>query len=520
MSQYGVIYARYSAGPGQTDQSIEGQLRDCKEYADKHNITIIDTYIDRHISGTDFENRVEFNRLIKDAEKHQFTSVIVWKIDRFGRNRQELALNKVRLKKHNIKLLYAKENIPDGPEGIILESLLEGMAEYYSAELAQKVRRGQRESMLKGHILNGNPLFGYNLINKRYVINPDTAPIVTEIFEKYKGGDTIPMIRDDLNQRHIPNVRGTEWKLNNLYEMLSNEKYIGIYRYGENVLYDTIPPIVDPELFNSVQIIRKGQRRNKSRTGKPKLIEFILTGKLYCGYCKDTVIGESGTGRNGTHYYYKCAAKKNKHKHCDLRTYRKHSLEECIIKYTLQYVLVSEIMERIAKKVVELQNNDSLDALLKSLKKQEQQNAKSIKNIMNAIEMGIITETTKERLLELEQQREEIKIRIAQAEIKRPEISYEQVLFWLEQFKNGDIEDYGFCFRLINTFIHSIYLYNDHIIVAYNFCDENENRESVELAVNDIEKNRVHSEPNGSSEHGHLPQTGIEPVRSLTLAGF
>ena len=91
-------------------------------------------------------------------------------------------------------------------------------------------------------------------------------------------------------------------------------------------------------------------------------------------------------------------------------------------------------------------------------------------------------------------------------------------LYWNQ--KNGDIEDYGFCFRLINTFIHSIYLYNDHIIVAYNFCDENENRESVELAVNDIEKNRIHSEPNGSSESGHLPQTGIEPVRSLTLAGF
>ena len=150
-----VIYARYSPGPRQTDQSIEGQVRDCMAYAEQNDIKVLKVYADRHISGTDFEKRAEFNKMLRDSEKGQFEAIIVWKIDRFGRDREEIALNKIKLKRHGIKLLYAKEVIPDGPEGIILESLMEGLAEYYVADLRQKVKRGQRESALKGLAVSG-----------------------------------------------------------------------------------------------------------------------------------------------------------------------------------------------------------------------------------------------------------------------------------------------------------------------------------------------------------------------------
>ncbi len=134
-----VIYARYSSD-NQTEQSIEGQLRVCEEFAQRNDILILNTYIDRAMTGTN-DNRPDFQQMIKDSSKKEWDYVLVYKIDRFSRNKYETAKNKKILKDNGVKLLSAMENIPDTPEGIILESLLEGMAEYYSAELAQKVKR-------------------------------------------------------------------------------------------------------------------------------------------------------------------------------------------------------------------------------------------------------------------------------------------------------------------------------------------------------------------------------------------
>ena len=139
-----VIYARYSAGPRQTDQSIEGQIADCQKYAEQHGLIVGKIYADRHISGKSTEGRDEFLQMIEDAKKKQFTDVIVWKVDRFGRDKTDIAIYKRELRKNGVTIHYAAESVPDGPEGIILESLLEGLAEYYSADLRQKVNRGMR----------------------------------------------------------------------------------------------------------------------------------------------------------------------------------------------------------------------------------------------------------------------------------------------------------------------------------------------------------------------------------------
>ena len=154
-----VIYARYSSDR-QTEQSIEGQLRVCTEYAERNDIVVIDTYIDRAMTGTN-DKRTEFQRMLKDSVKKAWDYVLVYKIDRFGRNKYEIAMNKHTLKNNGIKLLSAMENIPDTPEGIILESLLEGMAEYYSAELSQKVKRGMNETRQKGNFTGGYLPYGY-----------------------------------------------------------------------------------------------------------------------------------------------------------------------------------------------------------------------------------------------------------------------------------------------------------------------------------------------------------------------
>ena len=143
----GVIYARYSSD-NQREESIEGQLRECKAFAEKNDIQILDTYIDRALSAKT-DNRPEFQRMIKDSAKGKFEIVLVWKLDRFARNRYDSAHYKTLLRKNGVKVVSATENISQGAEGILLESMLEGMAEYYSAELSEKIKRGQTENALK-----------------------------------------------------------------------------------------------------------------------------------------------------------------------------------------------------------------------------------------------------------------------------------------------------------------------------------------------------------------------------------
>ena len=174
-----VIYARYSSD-SQTEQSIDGQLRVCEEYAKKNNILIVQTYIDRAMTGTN-DKRPDFQQMLKDSYKKQWDYVLVYKLDRFSRNKYESVVHKKTLKENGVKLISAMENIPDSPEGIILESLLEGMNQYYSAELAQKIKRGMHECRIKGNYQGGGVPYGYKVVNKKLIIDEDKSEIVKYI---------------------------------------------------------------------------------------------------------------------------------------------------------------------------------------------------------------------------------------------------------------------------------------------------------------------------------------------------
>ena len=174
-----VIYARYSSD-SQTEQSIEGQLRVCEEYAKRNEILILNTYIDRAMTGTN-DNRPDFQRMIKDSSRREWNYVLVYKLDRFSRNKYETAIHKKTLKDNGVKVLSAMENIPDSPEGVILESMIEGYAEFYSLELSQKIRRGNNESRRKGNLTGGKIPYGYKNENKKAVVIPEEAEIIRYI---------------------------------------------------------------------------------------------------------------------------------------------------------------------------------------------------------------------------------------------------------------------------------------------------------------------------------------------------
>ena len=481
-----VIYARYSSD-NQREESIEGQIRECTAYAEKNGITIVKHYIDRAISAKT-DNRPEFQQMIKDSDKKLFDIVLVWKLDRFARNRYDSARYKTQLKKNGVKLMSATEIISEGPEGIILESVLEGYAEYYSADLAEKVVRGQTENILKGRCNGGRGTFGYTLDSERkFHIDPLTSPFVMESFKKYNEGSTMKEIRDWLNEKGIKNPVGGAFTYNSVEHMLKNRRYIGELKFRDVVVPDAVPPIIPLELFEDVQ--EKIAKNKKAPARRKAEDDYLLTTKLFCGYCGALMFGESGTSRTGeVHRYYKCATAK-KHRGCKKKTVRKQWLEDLVVNQTMQLVKDDAAMESIIAKVMELQNKENTNIPL--YEKQLRDAESGIQNMLNAIQAGILTSSTKERLEQLEETKRELETRIAEEKLAKPKVTEEFIRFWLLRFRKLDMSLKDQRQALVDTFINAIYLYDDKVLITFNY---KEGTQTVTFG----EATEVASEGNGS----------------------
>ncbi|MBQ8794061.1 MAG: recombinase family protein, partial [Clostridia bacterium] len=332
-----VIYARFSSH-NQTEQSIEGQVRVCKEWCANKGYTVIDVYADRAISGKNADNRPEFQRLIADSERRIFDAVVVYKTDRFARNKYDSAVYKRQLKKNNVSIHYAAEAIPDGPEGIILESLMEGLAEYYSAELSQKIKRGMHESALKGRSTGSGRALGYKVNeDKSFSIDPEGAKAVETIFDMYIKGESKADICDYLNKLGYKTVQGNAFNKNSIDRIIKNEKYIGVYKYADVVIKDGMPAIVSEETFNLAQ--RELARRTTRKTPREPKAEYLLAGKLFCGHCKQAMVGVSGTSKTGRKfYYYYCPSARAK-TGCDKKQVRREYIEDLVVEMTIKHIL-------------------------------------------------------------------------------------------------------------------------------------------------------------------------------------
>ena len=461
-----VIYARYSSD-NQREESIEGQIRECKEFAEKKDITIIANYIDRAFSARTAD-RPEFQRMIRDSEKGLFDAVLVWKLDRFSRDRYDSAHYKHILKKNGVRLISAKENISEGPEGIILESMLEGMAEYYSAELSQKIKRGQKENAMKCKNNGSKPPYGYYVNNEGYlVINENQAPVVKDIFNRYDRGETITEIVNALNAAGFRCSTGKKFTVGRISFLLKNRKYIGEYKYGDIVIPGGIPAIIDKAQFDRVR--HKMLTYHKAPGKFSATVDYLLSTKLYCGTCGCMMNGECGRGRNNiTYHYYKCSGAK-RHKGCHRKALKKDWIETKAVEITVNRVLTDSNIESIAEAIVEMQGTE--DPVITSLKKQLSECETAINNIVNAIQSGIVTESTKDRLESLEEEKKSIRQSINKALLERPIYTKDQIVAWISRFKYGDINDKNYQREVIDTFLHSIYVYDDKLVLTYNYKD-------------------------------------------------
>ena len=465
-----VIYARYSSD-SQREESIEGQLRECTEYAERNGITVLRSYIDRALSARTAD-RPEFQNMIKDSEQKMFDVVLIWKLDRFSRDRYDSARYKATLKKNGVKVVSATEIISEGAEGIILESVLEGYAEYYSADLSEKVIRGMTDNALKCKFNGGMMPIGYVIdAEQHFQIDPLTAPFVLEAFKRYDGGESISEITASLNGRGLKTKKGKAFKIGGVSLILKNRKYIGAYQYGSVIIPKGIPAIIDDDLFDRVQ---RRMAFNKKAPAKAKATEeYLLTTKLFCGTCERLMAGESGTSstKGVKHYYYKCGGAKRK-LGCKKKSVKKDFIERAAVILTVNRVLRDEEISRIAEAIVALQEKE--DTSLPAMRQQLTECEKAIDNMLNAIQQGIITASTKERLEQLETQRQELKLSILQVQMTKPRYTKEQVVSWISRFKYGNVDDPQYQKQIIDTFINSIYVFDDKLVFTYNFKDGTE----------------------------------------------
>lgn len=459
-----LIYGRYSSH-AQKDTSIEQQFDEIRHYCEANGIDIVGEYADRHMTGTN-DNRPEFQRMMKDACKGHVQAVVVWKVDRFARNRYDSATHKARLKKHGVRVMYAKESIPDGPEGILLESVLEGSAEYYSANLSQNIKRGMMANANECKVNNGYPLGYCRGDDGRYAIDPIGAAIVQDVFSMFVDGMTTTDICNVLNAKGYRTSKGAKFNKNSLRVMLRNERYIGVYKYADVRIEGGMPVIISKEVFNMAQELIAKHAKSPSASSA---VDYLLTGKLFCGKCGSPMVGDSGRSKTGkVHHYYACVKKKREHA-CDKKNVIKAWIEEIVVRETVQRVLVDSVVERIADSVIALQEKERESGEMQVMKQQLAETERLIKNVMSAIEHGIITATTKDRLLELEDRKAELENAIEQASMYSPKLTREHIIFWLNKLKNGDVTDPAFQAKIIENFVNAIYLYDDKLRIVYNY---------------------------------------------------
>ena len=411
------FYGRFSSN-NQREESIDAQLRAAEEFAKKNNYEIVRTYADKAKSGTS-DKRPEFLQMIKDAEKGIFDTLIVHKLDRFSRNKYDSALYKRKLKQYGIKLVSVTEQLDDSPESVILESVIEGMAEYYSKNLARETMKGLKENAYKCKHTGGLAPLGYDVnSDKRYVINEREAESVRLIFDMYISGYTQSEMVNELNARGFKTKVGAIFRANSIHSVLTNEKYTGVYIYNKSAKKDAfgkrnshlykdeseiirieggMPQIISKEIFAQAQEVLKARKRAPG-TNKAKE-NYLLAGVIRCGCCGKHYQGNRRNAKNKPMYVsYRCSYRRaTSSKICDNKEIRKEYIEEYVLSELERKIFndksISYLVEDINKNL-QKQNkvdDEKREVIIKELKEIDTQ----ISNIVTAIASGFMQEELK-----------------------------------------------------------------------------------------------------------------------------
>ena len=536
-------YARYSSD-NQRDESIDAQLRAIREYCEKNNIQLVKIYTDEARSATT-DDRPGFLQMIQDSALGLFDVVIVHKLDRFSRDRYDSAFYKRQLKKYGIKLISVLEQLDDSPESIILESVLEGMAEYYSRNLGREVMKGMRETALQCKHTGGRPPLGYDVANdKTYTINEHEARIVRTIFEMYATGKGYSEIINKLNQEGHKTQTGRPFGKNSIHDILKNEKYRGVYIFNRTErkingkrnhhksksedeiirIEGGIPRIISDEIW---EVVQKRMEKNKKGANSAKEI-YLLSGLIYCGKCGGAMTGtRKFAGRNKSLYVsYECSTRKRT-KTCDMKAINKNYVENIVIDHLEKNVFSPEAIEMLVVKISEYAASQSAEINhdIKAFTDQLAGVQTEINNIVNAIAAGMFHPSMKAKMDELEAKKANIAIKLEEAKLQAQMHTPTEEIIRKYLLKDADIRNKSpeEQKRIIQTYVKKVIVYENTIdidtIVTFDGGGEG-SRTPV--------RNYIHKNFSGCSPHFKIPSTqrpragfGYQyPLKSVTAQGY
>lgn len=464
-----VIYARYSSDR-QREESIEGQLRVCEDYARRNNITILHTYADRAMTGRS-DQRPEFQMMIRDAATMAFDIVLVYKLNRFARNRYDSARYKHKLKQYGVRVVSAMENITDDPSGILLESVIEGLSEYYSVELAENVTRGMTENALEGKWPGGIVPLGYKLDEHHHlIIDKAKAEIVRKIYHLALEGHNQKYIIDELNSHHYTNSAGGLFSYNTLRTILKNERYTGVLVWGNVRKENALPVIIDKMTFEAVQKHLQFRKKNKIRSCNE---DFHLTGKLFCGQCGSKMVGISGTSKGGSiYYYYACTS--HLKKKCQAKSIRRDILENLVCEVTTRILSSPEAIKAIAKQAIKMQKEKKESLEIQSFKAQIADISKKLKNCIKAVENGLVSDVMINHIKDYEKRLEGLKEEVTRLKLLEgtTELTEQHIefFFWSISQKIKTADRYKSI--LLSSIVRSVVIQDGYIEIQYNYKNE------------------------------------------------
>lgn len=467
-----VIYARYSSDR-QREESIEGQIRVCEQYAERNDLQIIHIYADRALTGRT-DKRPEFQMMIRDSAFGAFQYVLVYKLNRFSRDRYDSASYKHKLKKNGVKLLSAMENISDDPAGILLESVIEGIAEYYSAELSENVLRGMTQTALEGKWPGGNIPLGYKLgEDRRLVIDDCTVNTVRLIYRLFLTGLSVQQIVNELTDRKLTTSKHHNFTRSRVYYVLHNQCYLGILKWKDVCIPNAIPQIISQEMFDSVQKKVKYLKKSCIRTNG----KYLLSGKIFCAVCGSKVTGTSGKSRSGKPYFYYGCSHHHRSKHypyCETKNIRADILESVVCKETTKMLSNQKAIKAIAKQAMRLQKETSTkDLEVQSLKNRIADVSKKVKNCVKAIENGVMSEAITTALAENEATLEALKLELAKATINSDTgLTEEKICFFFQSVMKKAKETEKYKRILLTSLVRKVLISNDYIEIQYNYTEQ------------------------------------------------
>lgn len=460
-----VIYTRFSTDK---QQSTEAQIKRCLEYAQNNNLQVVNIYSDEDASGTNTD-RVGFSRMIEDAKKGMFNAVIIYDVSRGSRDVGDWFDFRKMMLSLNIKVFSATENLGDytDPNSFLTELITVGLGQHMVLQTREKSIYGKLTKAKEGLFMGGYPPLGYDIIDRKYVINEYEANIVRLIFDLYAKGKSYDYILNQLKE--YKSKRGRPFGKNSLQSILHNEKYIGVLTYNKYCerrlrkhvgklnedyikIKDGCPRIIDDDTF--AKVVKRLNDNKRKAVNKAKR-NYLLSGKIECAACGASYIGRTSTNKKGFETgYYVCGDKYRKHT-CNAKNINQFRLEEFVTSCVLDYLNNSDF-EDLATEIARKYNVTSVD--LTKEKKELAEIRTKISNGINAILSGINIPELQSEIDRLQLRKGDLEDIIAYKSSHKQPITKEEIIDILNGLKaqlEVDIDE------AIKSCVHKIYAYPD-----------------------------------------------------------